>query len=129
MVTFFLETAQIPIKDNFAFAHPAMFPESLAEDHIMTWTAPGDLVVDPFVGAGTTTKMAAINGRRWLGIDMSEEYVQIANKRMEVAHELITNGYARDYTPKEKVGELTHKEISSLSKKELVELVIELQQK
>ena len=51
-------------KDNFAFEHPAMFPESLAEDHIMTWTNEGDSVVDPFVGAGTTTKMAAINGRR-----------------------------------------------------------------
>ena len=50
-----------------------MFPESLAEDHVMTWTQEGDLVVDPFVGAGTTTKMAAINNRRWLGIDISEE--------------------------------------------------------
>ena len=106
-----------------------MFPESLAEDHIMTWTVEGDLVVDPFVGAGTTTKMAAINGRRWLGIDMSEEYVQIANKRMEVAHEMIEAGYAKDYTPEEKVGELTHKEVSSMSKKELVELVLQLQQK
>ncbi len=114
-------------KDNFAFAHPAMFPESLAEDHIMTWTEEGDLVVDPFVGAGTTTKMAAINGRQWLGIDMSEEYVKIANKRMEVAFEMMEEGYTKDYTPEEVAGTMTHKEVSSMSKKELVDLVLKLQ--
>ena len=116
-------------KDSFAFEHPAMFPESLAEDHIMTWTNPGDLVVDPFVGAGTTTKMAAINGRQWIGIDMSEEYVEIAKKRMEVADQMIQDGYEREYAPEEeqKDGELTHKESSSMSKKNLVELALKLQ--
>ena len=119
-------------KDGFAFKHPAMFPESLAEDHIMTWTSPGDLVVDPFVGAGTTTKMAAVNGRNWIGIDVSEEYVGIARQRMEVAERMIWDGYEKDYTPEtstEKSGVLTHKEISSLKKKELVELVLKLQEK
>ena len=119
-------------KDTFAFKHPAMFPESLAEDHIMTWTNPGDLIVDPFVGAGTTTKMAAINGRNWIGIDISEEYVGIARQRMEVAERMISDGYEKDYTPEastEKSGVLTHKEISSLKKKELVELVLKLQEK
>jgi DNA modification methylase len=116
-------------KDGFAFKHPAMFPESLAEDHIMTWTNEGDLVVDPFVGAGTTTKMAAINGRRWIGIDMSEEYVEIANKRMEVAQQMIDDGYTREYVSEEEqsTDELTHKEISSMSKKNLVDLAIKLQ--
>jgi len=118
-------------KDDFAFDHPAMFPESLAEDHIMTWTNEGDLVVDPFVGAGTTTKMAAINGRRWLGIDMSQEYVEIAVKRMLVAAQMIQDGYTKDYAPKkeQKSGTLTHKEISSMKKKDLVELVLKLQEK
>jgi len=119
-------------KDGFAFKHPAMFPESLAEDHIMTWTSPNDLVVDPFVGAGTTTKMAAVNGRNWIGIDVSEEYVGIARQRMEVAERMIWDGYEKDYTPEtstEKSGELTHKEISSMKKKELVELVLKLQEK
>ncbi|QDP63392.1 MAG: putative modification methylase [Prokaryotic dsDNA virus sp.] len=119
-------------KDTFAFAHPAMFPESLAEDHIMTWTNPGDLIVDPFVGAGTTTKMAAINGRNWIGIDISEEYVGIARQRMEVAERMIWDGYEKDYAPEactKKSGVLTHKEISSLKKKELVELVLKLQEK
>ena len=119
-------------KDGFAFKHPAMFPESLAEDHIMTWTNVDDLVVDPFVGAGTTTKMAAINGRNWIGIDISEEYVGIARKRMEIAERMIWDGYEKDYTPEgctEKNGELTHKEVSSMKKKELVELVLKLQEK
>ena len=120
-------------KDNFAFKHPAMFPESLAEDHIMTWTNEGDLVVDPFVGAGTTTKMAAINGRRWLGIDISEEYVEIANKRMEVAAEMIKMGYEKEYVSSAKDtlasdGKLTHKEISSMKKKEMVETMLKWQE-
>ena len=111
-------------EDDFAFNHPAMFPEALAEDHVMTWTKEGDLVVDPFVGAGTTTKMAAINGRRWLGIDISEEYVEIANKRMEIAEQMIQNGYIKDYTPEEKEGSLSRKEVSAMSKAELIELVL-----
>jgi hypothetical protein len=98
----------------------------------MTWTEPGDLVVDPFVGAGTTTKMAAINGRRWLGIDMSEEYVEIAKKRMEVAEQMIRDGYTRTYTPQQKQevsnGKMTHKEISSMKKKDMVEVMLKWQE-
>lgn len=111
-------------EDDFAFNHPAMFPESLAEDHVMTWTQEGDLIVDPFVGAGTTTKMAAINNRRWLGIDISEEYVEIANKRMEIAEQMIQNGYKKDYTPEVKEGSLSRKEVTAMSKSELIELVL-----
>jgi len=111
-------------EDDFAFDHPAMFPESLAEDHVMTWTQEGDLIVDPFVGAGTTTKMAAINNRRWLGIDISSEYVEIANKRMEIAEQMIQNGYKKDYTPEVKEGSLSRKEVSVMSKAELIELVL-----
>jgi len=110
--------------DDFAFKHPAMFPESLAEDHVMTWTNEGDLIVDPFVGAGTTTKMAAINGRRWLGIDISEEYVDIANERMKIAEQMIQNGYKKDYTPEVKEGSLSRKEVTAMSKSELIELVL-----
>lgn len=119
-------------KDSFAFEHPAMFPEDLAEDHIMTWTSPGDLVVDPFVGSGTTTKMAAINGRRWLGIDMSEEYIEIARKRMEVAQAMIAEGYEKTYASSSKDtlaadGKMTHKEISSMNKKAMVETMLKWQ--
>ncbi len=113
--------------DDFAFKHPAMFPESLAEDHVMTWTKEGDLVVDPFVGAGTTTKMAAINGRRWLGIDISEEYVDIAIERMKIAEQMAQNGYKKDYTPEVKEGSLSRKEVTAMSKSELIELVLKSQ--
>ena len=65
--------------------HPAIFPEQLANDHIISWSNPGDLVFDPFVGSGTTCKMAILNGRNYLGIDISEEYCQIARKRIKYA--------------------------------------------
>ena len=68
--------------DRFAFEHPAMFPEKLAEDHILSWCNEGDLVLDPMCGSGTTLKMAAKNGRRWLGVDISDTYADIAKRRV-----------------------------------------------
>jgi site-specific DNA-methyltransferase (adenine-specific) len=62
--------------------HPAPFPEALARDHILSWSNPGDLVLDPFVGSGTTCKMAKETGRHWIGIDVSEEYCKLAEKRV-----------------------------------------------
>lgn len=70
--------------DKFAFKHPAMFPEQLAADHINTWTNPGDIVFDPFMGGGTTGKMAAILGRDFIGTDISQEYCDIAQKRVDI---------------------------------------------
>jgi site-specific DNA-methyltransferase (adenine-specific) len=61
-----------------------MFPEELANDHILSWSNEGDIVLDPFVGSGTTCKMAKLNGRRYIGIDVSEEYCEIARERMEM---------------------------------------------
>jgi len=63
--------------------HPAPFPEALARDHILSWSNPGDLVLDPMCGSGTTCKMAKENGRRWLGFDISPEYVELARRRVE----------------------------------------------
>jgi site-specific DNA-methyltransferase (adenine-specific) len=68
--------------DKIAFKHPAVFPEKLAEDHIISWTNRGDLVFDPMAGSGTTLKMALKNGRKFLGCDISEEYVAIAKERL-----------------------------------------------
>ena len=68
--------------DKYAFEHPAMFPEKLAEDHVRSWSNPGDLVFDPMCGSGTTLKMAKMNGRRWLGCDVSEEYKVLAERRV-----------------------------------------------
>ena len=65
--------------------HPAPFPEQLANDHIVSWSNPGDIIFDPFVGSGTTAKMAALNGRKYIGIDISEEYCELARKRVAEA--------------------------------------------
>lgn len=70
-------------KDKFAHEHPAIFPEQLAEDHILSWSNEGDLVFDPFCGSGTTLKMAKLNGRDYLGVDISSEYCEIAIRRTE----------------------------------------------
>lgn len=69
--------------DRDAFQHPAVFPEKLAEDHIISWTNPGDLVFDPMCGSGTTLKMAKKHSRNYIGCDISEEYVLLARKRLE----------------------------------------------
>jgi len=73
----------ISTKDTIAYNHPAIFPEQLASDQIKTWTNEGDLVYDCFMGSGTTAKVAQILKRNWIGSEISTEYVEIANKRME----------------------------------------------
>jgi len=70
-------------KDKIAYEHPAIFPEKLAEDHILSWSKPGDIILDPFGGSGTTAKMAKKNGREWILIEAIEDYCAIAQKRIE----------------------------------------------
>ena len=66
-------------------SHPAVFPEQLAQDHIISWSNEGDIVLDPMCGAGTTCKMAWLNNRKFIGIDMSEEYInEICIPRLEM---------------------------------------------
>ena len=69
-------------KDKIAFEHPAIFPEQLVRDQISTWTSEGDLVYDCFMGSGTTAKIAHQLKRRWLGSEISEDYVAIAQERL-----------------------------------------------
>ncbi|MGO8880356.1 MAG: DNA-methyltransferase [Desulfomonilaceae bacterium] len=69
-------------KDVIAYEHPATFPEDLADGHILTWSNPNDLIFDPMCGSGTTLKMALINGRKFVGVDVSEKYCGIAVKRL-----------------------------------------------
>lgn len=69
--------------EKYLLKHPARFPEELARDHIASWSNEGDLVFDPFVGSGTTAKMAKLLGRNYLGFDISQEYIDIANKRIK----------------------------------------------
>lgn len=64
--------------------HPAPFPEQLAKDHILSWSNEGDLVYDPFMGSGTTGKMALDTDRRFIGSELSVNYVHAANQRISV---------------------------------------------
>jgi len=69
--------------DNIAYKHPAIFPEKLAQDHIISWSNPGDVILDPMCGSGTTCKMAKLNQRDFIGIDISSEYCKIAEERLK----------------------------------------------
>ena len=62
-------------KDKIAYKHPAVFPDKLAQDHILSWSNENDIIFDPMCGAGTTCKMAYLNNRKFIGIDISEEYI------------------------------------------------------
>lgn len=68
--------------------HPAVFPEQLANDHVITWSNENDIVYDPFMGSGTTAKMAIANNRNFIGSEISQEYCKIAEKRL---NPLLTN--------------------------------------
>lgn len=65
------------------FGHDAMFPEKLVERAMKIFTHPGDLVIDPFGGVGTTALVAKKNNRRFLSIDISTEYTKTAKKRLK----------------------------------------------
>jgi DNA modification methylase len=65
--------------------HPAPFPEHIARDHIKSWSNEGDTVLDPFLGSGTTGKMAKLLNRKFIGIELDPEYMEIARERIEQA--------------------------------------------
>tara|TARA_R100001244_G_C5132422_1_gene126100 strand:- start:88 stop:825 length:738 start_codon:yes stop_codon:yes gene_type:complete len=62
--------------------HPAVFPEQLSNDHIISWSNKGDLVYDCFMGSGTTAKMSISNKRNYIGSEMSTEYCEIIRQRL-----------------------------------------------
>lgn len=75
-----------PVMSNIErTGHPAQFPEQLANDHIISWSNEGDTVFDLFMGSGTTGKMAILNNRDFIGIELNEEYFKIAEKRINDA--------------------------------------------
>lgn len=69
--------------DKEAYGHPALMPEKLAEDQILTWTNPGDMVFDPFNGAGTSGKMAIKNKRKYIGTELSTEFCELSKTRID----------------------------------------------
>lgn len=68
--------------DKIAYQHPAIFPEQLAEDHIRSWSNEGDLILDPFLGSGTTYKMALKLNRKPIGIEINPNYIKIVKERL-----------------------------------------------
>ena len=66
------------------YGHPAMFPEELVRRALKLFSYKNDIILDPFNGAGTTTVVAKKLGRKFLGIDISEKYCEIAKKRLEL---------------------------------------------
>lgn len=72
--------------DAVANEHPAIFPETLAERHILTWSNAGDVVLDYFGGSGTTAKMARKNGRQYITNDISQEYCQLMERRLTMPY-------------------------------------------
>ena len=71
-------------EDQEAKWHPAPFPSALVRDHIISWSNEGDIVLDPMCGSGTTCKVALQLKRNFIGIDISEEYCELARKRIEL---------------------------------------------
>jgi DNA modification methylase len=70
------------LEDQEAKGHPAPFPCELARDHISSWSNPGNLILDPMCGSGTTCKVAKELGRNFIGIDISHEYCDLSRKRL-----------------------------------------------
>lgn len=70
-----------PVKNNIT-GHPAVFPQKLVADHMLTWSNPGDLVLDPFAGSGTTLKAAEILGRDSIGIEINPDYCDLITQRL-----------------------------------------------
>jgi DNA modification methylase len=72
-----------PVMSNIErTGHPAQFPEQLAKDHILSWSNEKDIILDPFMGSGTTAKMARLNNRQYIGFEISKKYCEIAKKRL-----------------------------------------------
>lgn len=70
--------------DKVAFKHPAIFPEELVRRHILSWSNEGELIYDPFMGSGTTSKMAIITNRNYVGSELSKEYCDLETERLSL---------------------------------------------
>src|SRR3990167_2433430 len=73
----------IATADKYAYEHPAIFPEKLAAQHIVSWSNEKEIVYDPFIGSGTTGKMAVLLKRNYIGSEISAEYTKLAEDRIK----------------------------------------------
>lgn len=76
-------------EDSIAFKHPAIFPEQLAKDHILSWSNEGDIILDPMCGSGTTLIAAKKLNRKYIGIDISDIYCDLSRKRVIIGREIL----------------------------------------
>lgn len=92
----------VSAKEGYALDHPAVMPEKMAEDHILSWSKIGDLVFDPFAGSGTVPKMARLNFRNYLGFEINPKYAEIARRRLREVEEQVRQrteaAMAEDFT-------------------------------
>lgn len=73
---------EISAEKNNKTGHPAVFPVQLAQDHILSWSNEGDTVLDPFMGSGTTAIASHRTRRKFIGIEIDEQYFKIAKERI-----------------------------------------------
>lgn len=86
-------------KDKIAFEHPAIFPEQLAIDHILSWSDENDLILDIFMGSGTTAKACILTNRNYIGFEISEKYCEIAERRISDTIIELQQGIHVEYKP------------------------------
>ena len=79
---------EMPEEKSNKTGHPAVFPLQLAQDHIVSWSSPGDVVLDPFMGSGTTAVAAVRTGRSYIGFELSAEYYATAQGRIAKEQEV-----------------------------------------
>ena len=75
----------IPPDKNNQTGHPAVFPLQLAQDHIISWSNEWDMILDPFMGSGTTGVACINTNRNFIGIELDEQYFKIAQERINPA--------------------------------------------
>jgi site-specific DNA-methyltransferase (adenine-specific) len=100
-MTLTLDTWSIPPESARRVGHPAPFPVELPEQLIRLYTYEDDLVLDPFMGSGSTMVAAAVLGRRFVGYDLDADYVELARRRVSEVHDVradrrISNGQYRN---------------------------------
>lgn len=74
---------------RFTDSHGAVFPEELVLKILTNFTNEGDLIYDPFMGTGTTGKVAKLNNRNFIGSEISEKYCEVSNKRINESNNII----------------------------------------
>lgn len=86
-----------------SYKHPATMPEELARGHIQSWSNPGDIVLDPFMGSGTTAQVAIEEGRQFIGFEIDPEYFEMATKRVSNPDEILKSYEIRKNKPVEEM--------------------------